>query len=75
VIPRVWRIEVVVQRDGEVGRCTGELTVLPASLARKEITWDVAAVPFFLVIFVLHQRRKQAYVRSRQKKLSAAARQ
>lgn len=65
----VWRITVVVQRGNESGRCLSEFSVLPASLIRNQETWDIAAVPLFALLLLVHQWRKRRYVRARRSRL------
>jgi hypothetical protein len=63
--PGNWQITIEVQKGAETGSCSGEIPVLPPALLNSQLTWDIAAVPFVALLFLLHQWRKSRYLRSR----------
>jgi len=62
-LPRsgVWRIAVIVQQGADVGRCSGQIEVLPRKLITDQIAWEIAGVPIILSLFAIHRRRKMKY--------------
>jgi hypothetical protein len=59
----VWRVDVVVQQASGTGRCSTNIQVHPAALARNKLAWDLAPVPLVACLFVIHQWRKRSYAR------------
>ena len=57
----VWDLTIVVQQGIAVGRCSGQIDVLPHRLFADQIAWEIAAVPFIVVLFGIHQLRKRPY--------------
>jgi len=62
-LPRsgIWQVKVIVQQGTQMGRCAGQIEVLPSRIATNETAWEIAVVPILVLLFALHQWRKRAF--------------
>ena len=54
----VWRVKVIVSQGSDVGECSGLVDVQPTTTLGNQTFWQIVAVPFAVMIFFLHQKRK-----------------
>lgn len=57
----IWRVTVIVQQGNDVGKCSGNLDVYPASVAGSRIGMNIGLVCLLVLLFFVHQWRKRAY--------------
>jgi hypothetical protein len=57
-------VTITAKRGAELAHYSADLSVLPADAVANERIWDIAAVALVLILFGLHQWRKQIYKRS-----------
>jgi hypothetical protein len=58
-----WKVTVVAQRGSEQGECATTLEVLPKSPLGGQIFWEIALVPFAILLFGVHRWVKGVQMR------------
>ncbi len=61
----IWNVKILVQRGQQTGECSTQVKVLPFSPLSDRIFWQIAVIPFFVLLFALHRWRKRVFSQSK----------
>jgi hypothetical protein len=55
----LWRVRVLVARNGEAAECSTHINILPATPLTSPLLAPLLALPLCILLFLLHQWRKK----------------